>query len=268
MFGGVRWSLLHSFVLIAFPVCTPAQDAALPVRTAAQDPALPVHTPALPVRTPGQDTLSFDPEVKRLELRLTEAPTKPIIFYGSSSIRLWSSLQKDFPSYPVVNCGFGGSRLTDCLRFAPDLVLRLHPAAVVIYAGDNDLAQGTSPEVALNSFERLFSLLRSNDPSLPIAFISVKPSPARLSCLGRIERFNELVDEFLDSEPRTEFIDVCTSMLGPNGQPKTELFLDDRLHLNAAGYAIVRREVGGFLSSQCHPEKFLLTDPRSVTSEH
>ena len=261
IFSGVRWSLLYLFLLVTFAARTPAQDTSLAVHTPAQDTSF-------PVRTPSRDTLSFDLEVKKLELRLAGAPANPIIFYGSSSIRLWSSLQKDFPSYPVVNCGFGGSRLTDCLRFAPDLVLRLHPAAVVIYAGDNDLAQGTSPEAALNSFERLFSLLRTNDPSLPIAFISVKPSPARFSFLNRIERFNELVDEFLDAEPRTEFIDVYTSMLGSNGQPKHELFQEDRLHLNAAGYAIVRREVGEFLSSQCHSEKILLTDPRSVTSNH
>ncbi|MBV8587572.1 MAG: hypothetical protein JO308_14880 [Verrucomicrobia bacterium] len=281
IFWGVRWSLLY--VLVLFAVRTPAQDPSLPVSTPAQvpsfavptptpDPSFPVSTPtpgpSFAVRTPAQDSLRFDLEVKKLELRLVGAPPKPIIFYGSSSIRLWSSLQKDFPSYPVVNCGFGGSRLTDCLRFAPDLVLRLHPAAVVIYAGDNDLAQGTSPEAALNSFERLFSLLRSNDPALPIAFISVKPSPARFLLLNRIERFNELVDEFLDSEPRAEFIDVYTSMLGPNGRPKLELFQDDRLHLNAAGYAIVRREVGEFLSTQCHSEKFLLTDPQPPTSQH
>jgi lysophospholipase L1-like esterase len=277
----VRWSLLY--LLVVLPVRAPAQDPSFPVSTPAQDPSSAVPTltqnpsfafptaaqsPSFAAPTPTRDPLSFDLEVKKLELRLAGAPQKPIIFYGSSSIRLWSSLQKDFPTYPVVNCGFGGSRLTDCLRFAPNLVLRLHPAAVVIYAGDNDLAQGTSPEAALNSFEKLFSLLRSNDPSLPIAFISVKPSPARFLLLNRIERFNELVDEFLDNEPRTEFIDVYTSMLGPNRQPKPELFREDRLHLNAAGYAIVRREVGEFLSSQCRPQKFLLTEPQSVTSEH
>src|ERR1700693_3421270 len=96
----------------------------------------------------------FESEVTALEAKLSQSPISsgPIVFYGSSSIRLWKSLQQDFSGYAVLNCGFGGSRLTDCVRYANRLVLRRKPSAIVIYAGDHDLASGAPPEAGLQCF--------------------------------------------------------------------------------------------------------------------
>ena len=134
----------------------------------------------------------FESEVSTLESRIssTQTSTNPIIFYGSSSFRLWKSMQQDFPGYPILNCGFGGSRLTDCVRYANRLVIPRKPSAIVIYAGDNDLALGTPPEQVFQSFQRLFEIFRAYSPSVPIAFVSVKPSPARLKYLPNIIKFN------------------------------------------------------------------------------
>ncbi len=193
---------------------------------------------------------AFDSEVKALRARLADAPPDPIIFYGSSSIRLWKTLQQDFPGYTVLNCGFGGSRLTDCVKFAPLLVLPLKPSAVVIYAGDNDLALGTAPEKVFDSFQRLFALLRTDLPETPIAFVSVKPSPARCKYLSNILRFNGLVDSFLDKQQDCEFIDVCSAMLGEDKKPDPSLFAADQVHLSPAGYQIMRKDIGGFLRTE------------------
>ena len=105
----------------------------------------------------------FETEVSALETKLSLSPATPgpIVFYGSSSIRLWKSLAQDFPDYSVLNCGFGGSRLADCARYANRLVLPRKPSAVVIYAGDNDLALGTAPEKAFQSFQQLFGIFRN-----------------------------------------------------------------------------------------------------------
>jgi hypothetical protein len=115
----------------------------------------------------------FEQEVASLESRRIDPSQRPIIFYGSSSIRRWKTLSDDFVGYPVVNCGFGGSRLIDCLRYVSPVVLRLKPAAVVVYAGDNDLAQGAQPEQAFTSFRDLFDALRGYSEQMPIAYISV-----------------------------------------------------------------------------------------------
>ena len=95
------------------------------------------NLPAAPVLSAGPVQANpFESEVTALQARLLLAPvaTSPIVFYGSSSIRLWKSLQQDFSGYAVLNVGFGGSRLTDCVQYANRLVIPRKPAAIVIYA--------------------------------------------------------------------------------------------------------------------------------------
>jgi lysophospholipase L1-like esterase len=195
----------------------------------------------------------FESEVSALEARLSQSPISsgPVVFYGSSSIRLWKSLQQDFSGYAVLNCGFGGSRLSDCVRYANRLVLPRKPSAIVIYAGDNDLAVGIPPDKVFQSFKQLFSIFRTYSPSIPIAFVSVKPSPARMTFLENILKFNRLVEDFLATQPETEYIDVCSDMLGQDRKPIQSLFVSDQIHLSPAGYQILRKEIGEFLSQDC-----------------
>jgi lysophospholipase L1-like esterase len=199
----------------------------------------------------------FESEVSALETKLSQSPLTPgpIVFYGSSSIRLWKSLAQDFPDYSVLNCGFGGSRLADCARYANRLVFPRKPSAVVIYAGDNDLALGTAPEKAFMTFQQLFGIFRNYSPSMPIAFVSVKPSPARCMYLDNIRRFNRLVEDYLQTRPETDYIDVFSDMLGPDQKPIPSLFVNDKIHLSPAGYQILRREVGEFLTEDCSKNK-------------
>jgi lysophospholipase L1-like esterase len=195
----------------------------------------------------------FESEITSLEAKLLQSPiaSSPIVFYGSSSIRLWKSLQQDFSGYAVLNCGFGGSRLTDCVRYANRIVLPRKPSAIVIYAGDNDLASGAPPDKVFRSFQQLFAIFRGYSPSIPIAFVSVKPSPARMMFLDNILKFNRLVEDFLKTQPETEYIDVFSDMVGQDRKPIRALFVNDQIHLSPAGYQILRREVGEFLSQEC-----------------
>jgi lysophospholipase L1-like esterase len=245
---------IFAFVLLSLFSGSPAARCQT---IAAPSPAPLVGTPTIGTPTVGTPTLPagnpFESEVTALEAKLSQSPisSSPIVFYGSSSIRLWKSLQQDFSGYAVLNCGFGGSRLTDCVRYASRLVLRRKPSAIVIYAGDNDLASGAPPEKVFQSFQQLFGIFRTYSPSIPIAFVSVKPSPARQMFLENILRFNRLVDEFLATQPETEYIDVCSDMLGHDRKPIQSLFVSDQIHLSPAGYQILRKEIGEFLSQDC-----------------
>jgi lysophospholipase L1-like esterase len=194
----------------------------------------------------------FETEVNALDLTLsqTKLSKNPIVFYGSSSFRLWKSMKEDFSRYSILNCGFGGSRLTDCVQYAKRLVICRKPAAIVIYAGDNDLALGLKPETVFQSFQQLFHLFRSYSPSMPIAFVSVKPSPGRLQYLDSIFKFNKLVEEYLEEQPETDYIDICSDMLGPNHKPNATLFVADQIHLNQAGYRILTKDIGEFLTEE------------------
>jgi lysophospholipase L1-like esterase len=235
-----------------------APDLASPPASASATPTLDPPVPAVPGGTPSlasyaPPTSPFEREVTSLENRRIDSSQRPIIFYGSSSIRRWKTLSEDFVGYPVVNCGFGGSRLIDCLRYVSPLVLRLKPAAVVVYAGDNDLAQGAPPEQAFDSFRNLYGALRGYSEQMPIAYISVKPCPARIRGINNILRFNQMVQAFLQHQPATKYIDICTVMLGPDHKPNPAHFVQDQIHLSDLGYQILRRDVSSFLSSEFHP---------------
>src|SRR6202162_3989719 len=235
-----------------------APDIASTSGSGSATPSLNVRVPVMPRGTPPLASPSFsvgpfEQEVRSLEDRRIEFSQRPIIFYGSSSIRLWKTLSQDFIGYPVVNCGFGGSRLSDCVRYVSRLVLRLKPAAVVLYAGDNDLAQGAPPDQAFASFRNLYRALRGYSAQMPIAFISVKPPPAGTRSIAHILRFNQMVQAFLQTQPATKYIDIYTAMLGPDHQPNPALFVQDRIHLSDLGYQILRRDVSSFLSSELHP---------------
>ena len=162
-----------------------------------------------------------------------------VLFVGSSTIRLWRNLAQDFRQQPVIiNRGFGGSTLAACNFFAKDLVVQYRPAQVLVYAGDNDLAIGRSPQDVLDSFRRFTETVRGELPGARISFISIKPSPSRKSLLLAIQQTNRLIAGYLEKLPNAQYIDTHTAMLTAKGDPRPELFLPDMLHLNDAGYAL------------------------------
>jgi lysophospholipase L1-like esterase len=182
----------------------------------------------------------YEDEVRGLELARGGGPTgpPPVAFYGSSSIRLWDTLDEDLPGVPAVNLGFGGSTLAACAHFFARLVPPCRPRSLLLYAGDNDLGDGRSPEDVLAS---LRDLLRQSDALLgpiPTAFLSIKPSPARQHLDGSIRRANDLARREIDARPSGRYIDVHARMLDPDGRPRPELYGEDGLHLSRAGYRV------------------------------
>jgi lysophospholipase L1-like esterase len=165
-------------------------------------------------------------------------PAHPVLFVGSSSIRMWSSLGTDFPRRAVINRGFGGSRIPDATHYAEQLVAPYHPRAIVLYAGDNDLAEGCTPEQVRDAFAAFVQRARSLDAGVPIAFIAIKPSVARKNLLPQIRRANALVRAYARGQRDVSYLDVFTPMLGPDGQPQPRWFGADGLHMNRQGYGL------------------------------
>jgi lysophospholipase L1-like esterase len=169
-----------------------------------------------------------------------EHPPAPggVVFVGSSSIRLWSSLESDLGASDIVKRGFGGSRMSDSAYFADRIVLPYRPRLVVVYAGDNDLAEGVKPQEVLASYIDLVRQVHEALPDTRVAFISIKPSPLREALMGLTLQTNKLIEEYSKGDRKLDYIDVYTKMLDSAGRPRTDLFNSDGLHLNRAGYAI------------------------------
>lgn len=165
-------------------------------------------------------------------------PARPVVFTGSSSVRLWDTLARDFPGVPVLNRGFGGSTVRDSIWYADEVALRYRPRQVVIYAGDNDINDGRTPAQVLADTQAFVARLRRDQPNLPVAYIAIKPSPSRAHLLAAQRAANEAVRDWARTQSGVAYIDVFTPMLDAAGQPREDLFVADRLHMNAAGYAI------------------------------
>jgi lysophospholipase L1-like esterase len=122
------------------------------------------------------------------------------------------------------------------------------PKLVLVYAGDNDLAEGRSPQDVLKSFAAFVEGVRVTLPATRIAYISIKPSPSRSQLLPEIRQTNELIRQYTTQAENADFIDVFTPMLTDAGAPRPELFREDELHMNATGYALWSKIISAHLN--------------------
>ncbi len=176
---------------------------------------------------------------------LNPPPKNAILFVGSSSFRKWTEAEQIFKDYPVINRGFGGSSLPDVIRYVDDIIFPYQPRQIVIYCGDNDLATSDTitADMVAGRFKQLFGLIRSRMKKVPVAFVSIKPSPSRKRLMPKMEEANTAIKQFLNKQKRTKFIDVYHPMLLPDGYPNGALFESDSLHMLPAGYAIWREKI-------------------------
>ncbi len=176
-------------------------------------------------------------------------PKGAILFIGSSSFTKWVDVQEYFPEQNIINRAFGGSSLPDLIRYVDDIVFPYQPAQVVIYCGENDLAASdtvTSQKV-LDRFKTLFNLVRQRLPNVPIAFVSIKPSPSRERFWPKVRESNALIKKWMKSKKATAYIDVYYKMFYKNGHVMSDIFIEDRLHMNAKGYAIWQKAIAPYL---------------------
>jgi lysophospholipase L1-like esterase len=190
----------------------------------------------------------WEPEITAYEAaaRTNPPPKGCIVFIGSSSIRKWTNLVADFPNLPVLNRGFGGSQIADSVNFADRIVIPYQPRQVVIYAGGNDINAGKSPEIVFGDFVALVTKLHARLPDAQLAYISSAPNPQRWAQVEKVKRLNELAAAYCRRHD-IAFIDVFPLMLGSDGQPKPDIYVADRLHMNPKGYAIWKEAVTPYL---------------------
>jgi lysophospholipase L1-like esterase len=179
----------------------------------------------------------YEDEIKRLEASSPTTNKNGTVFYGSSTIRLWDTLQLDFPNLQAANLGFGGSTLAACVWFFTRVMKDYHPNQLVVYAGDNDLGDGRHPEEVFIFFKQLTICVAEQFGNIPCHFISIKPSVSRWNLAGEFKYANSLIaTEIAENHHNWNYIDIFNTMLDTEGKPKSELYLADGLHLSKQGY--------------------------------
>ncbi|WP_338871266.1 GDSL-type esterase/lipase family protein [Spirosoma sp. SC4-14] len=180
----------------------------------------------------------FEKEIEAFEAqdKQTPPPARPIVFTGSSSIRLWPDLPSYFPDKVVLNRGFGGSELSDVRHFADRIIVRYKPKQVVLYAGENDIAAGKTAQQTFERFVDVFQYVRQKLPKVSFVFISIKLSPSRRKFWPAVNEANQLISQYLKKQKKARFVDIGPSMEGSHHEPMGSLFKSDSLHMLDAGY--------------------------------
>lgn len=191
----------------------------------------------------------FEKEILAFETsdKTNPPPKNAILFIGSSSIRKWTTVAADFPDHKVINRGFGGSHISDSIALADRIVIPYQPKMVVFYAGGNDINYGKSPEQVLADFKTFTAKVHEKLPNTKIAFISIATNPSRWKEVEKVKKANQMIEQFC-KEDGLVFIDVFHPMLDPEGKPRPEIYVSDRLHMNEKGYAIWKKVIAPYLN--------------------
>jgi hypothetical protein len=194
---------------------------------------------------------AWEPEIEKFEkLDQTELyADDAVLFAGSSSIRLWSTLAKDMAPYNVIQRGYGGAKLSDFAVYA-DRIFSPHKCSALVFFVANDITGSSndkSPEEVRELFTIVFKTFRHTNPGVPVLYIEVTPSRLRWKAWPQITKGNDLISEWCENQRNTFFIRTDTAFLNSAGEPKEELFINDKLHLNSDGYKVWTRIIKGEL---------------------
>jgi lysophospholipase L1-like esterase len=174
-------------------------------------------------------------------------PEGAVLFVGSSSVRMWKTMDADLPQVKAVNRGFGGSQFSDLLYYLDRLVTSYQPSKIFIYEGDNDIASGKKAPDILNDAKQVRENIAKALPGVPVYFIAAKPSVARWELRKKYGELNSLLAGYASNTPNTGFVNVWDPALDENGEVRKDIFLEDNLHMNEKGYAIWKKAIEPFL---------------------
>jgi lysophospholipase L1-like esterase len=184
--------------------------------------------------------VTFEKEVRQISARIDSLGWEAgsTLFTGSSTIRMWKSLETSFPNQNILNTGFGGSKASDLKTHLFPLVIRLEPSRVFIYEGDNDVWADVPVAEIMTSLDEIVNRLQLIDPTMEVYLIEAKPSPSRWEKMANYQIFNLKLKEYCLAKQGVEFVPTWEALTDSTGNPRPELYLQDQLHLNEQGYEI------------------------------
>jgi hypothetical protein len=173
------------------------------------------------------------------------------LFTGSSTIRKWQNLGGDFKEINLIQRGFGGSNIKALDNYINYIVLPYKPGTIVVYEGDNDLAEGMSPHEFSSLCDTFIQRVHKELPKTMIWFLPVKPSFARKEQLALQEEANRQLKKLTEKRTKTGFIDIRPLMYDKEGKLRKDFFEADSLHVNSACYNVW----AGFMKEKMGIEK-------------
>jgi GDSL-like lipase/acylhydrolase family protein len=170
--------------------------------------------------------------------RAQPPPRNAILFAGDSQFYRWSTIREDLPGYTLINRGIDSFQTPDLIRYVDQLILPYEPRLIVLHVGGNDVHNGKSPAQVLESFKTLVAAVHAKLPGVRILWSSITPGPGRWDEAPQRKATNALLRDYIATQKDLGFIDLWDAMLTPEGQPREDIWVADRVHPNHAGYLI------------------------------
>ncbi len=182
----------------------------------------------------------FEKQVQEYEARdrANPPPRGAILFAGDSQFFRWATIHDDLAGYTLINRGVDSFQLPDLIHYVDRLVLPYEPRLIVLHVGGNDVHNGRAPAQVLADFQTFVARVRARLPDVRIVFSSITPGPGRWDEAPQRVAANRALQEYIATQPGLGFVDLWGAMLDPDGQPREELWVADRVHPNHAGYLI------------------------------
>jgi lysophospholipase L1-like esterase len=170
--------------------------------------------------------------------RVTPPPKDAILFAGDSQFYRWKTIHEDLPGYTLINRGIDSFQFRDLLHYADRLVLPYAPRLIVLHVGGNDVHNGRTPVQVLEDFKTFVRRVRAKYPTVPIVYSSITPGPGRWDEAPQRRETNRVIREYVATRPDLEFVDLWAAMLTADGRPREDIWVEDRVHPNHAGYLL------------------------------
>jgi lysophospholipase L1-like esterase len=182
----------------------------------------------------------FERQVQEYEAgdRKTPPPADAILFAGDSQFFRWKTIHEDLAGYTLINRGIDSFQLPDLIHFADRLVLAYRPRLIVLHVGGNDVHNGRTPEQLLADLQTFVAIVRARLPEVRIVYSSITPGPGRWDEAPQRVVANRAIQAYVATQKNLDFVDLWGAMLTPEGRPREDLWVEDRVHPNHAGYLI------------------------------
>lgn len=166
-----------------------------------------------------------------------------IVFYGSSTFRLWDKIENDFSPFNILNFGFGGAYIEDCLKYFDSLFFDLNPVGVVLYVGGNDFSLNYTPKKIFNLIKKLTLKFQKKIPQCKLFIVSIKPSYHRFEKMKQIMTLNQLIKNHFQKSDKIFYVNIFDLFFDHKKEIIKNYYLIDNLHLSREGYAVWKKEI-------------------------
>lgn len=186
------------------------------------------------------DVLSWEQDIRVFDSlnEIEPSGVNTLLVTGSSSVRLWDSIQTDLFPYHVMQRGYGGAKLTD-FNYYEERIIQPGPFKAIVIFVANDITGGENdrtPKEFFQLFKLIVEKIRERNGDTPVFWIETTPTPSRWDAIGKVREANRLIRTYCTKEDGLYFIPTSDLFLDRTSYPDSALFRDDMLHLNLDGY--------------------------------